>query len=149
MLYLRVAHLQEALLGANATARAGALAAIELHHSAHMPQPFLFVAVLTAASTLARRWGAAPALNPLNPPAHRQNLLASRWVSCCASWIVLGHSSLSCFCFSCRQRRRRRRKRQGCWAEPGPGHAAQACSDSARCRMNKGHQLLITLLVFP
>jgi hypothetical protein len=46
--------LQEKLLGENSTVP-GSLDAIQLHHGAHMPQPFLFVAVLTTTSTLARR----------------------------------------------------------------------------------------------
>lgn len=47
--------MQEALLGENETVP-GALDAIQLHHAANMPQPFLFVAVLTTTSTLARRY---------------------------------------------------------------------------------------------
>ena len=45
---------QERLLGENSTVP-GALDAIQLHHTAGMPRPFLFVAVLTTTSTLARR----------------------------------------------------------------------------------------------
>lgn len=46
--------LQEALLGENATVP-GALDSIQLHPGTDMPRPFLFVAVLTTTSTLARR----------------------------------------------------------------------------------------------
>ncbi len=52
---MRQAHVQEALLGDKGTVP-GALDSIQLHHAANLPQPFLFVAVLTTTSTLARRW---------------------------------------------------------------------------------------------
>jgi hypothetical protein len=45
---------QEKLLAENSTVP-GALDAIQLHHATGMPRPFLFVAVLTTTSTLARR----------------------------------------------------------------------------------------------
>ena len=68
---------QEKLLGENSTVP-GALDAIQLHHATGMPQPFLFVAVLTTTSTLARRQALSCLLrcsSCLQAPSSRSTML--------------------------------------------------------------------------